>query len=220
MVRELARRAYVQVKQWPVADRDRFVAELWKSGMLEEGAIVPHLCRRFAKSCGKREFAMFEQWINRYVRNWAHCDGVSTWLIAACIANRTLVPDSDSPPPRCTRQPPAIPPADPVRSQNSVPRVLWPRQSTTAHGDSADSSFEVIHPHHPLKGQRFKLVTYRHNWGEDRVYFHHSGGRLCSIPACWTTAVVADPFVTLAAGRCLFRYEDLLKLADLVEKAR
>jgi hypothetical protein len=26
--------------------------------------------------------------------------------------------------------------------------------------------------------------------------------------------------VTLAAGRCLFRYEDLLKLADLLEKAR
>jgi hypothetical protein len=96
----------------------------------------------------------------------------------------------------------------------------WPRQSTTAHGDGADGSFEVIHPHHPLKGQRFKLVTYRHNWGEDRVYFHDSDGRLCSIPACWTTAVAADPFVTLAAGRCLFRYEDLLQLADLLEKAR
>jgi len=26
--------------------------------------------------------------------------------------------------------------------------------------------------------------------------------------------------VVLAAGRCLFRYEDLLKLADFVEKAR
>ena len=31
---------------------------------------------------------MFEQWIDRYVRNWSHCDGVSTWLIAASIANR------------------------------------------------------------------------------------------------------------------------------------
>jgi hypothetical protein len=30
----------------------------------------------------------------------------------------------------------------------------------------------------------------------------------------------ADPFVVLAAGRCLFRYDDLLKLADLLEKAR
>jgi len=96
----------------------------------------------------------------------------------------------------------------------------WPRPPTTAHGNDGGISFQVIHPHHPLRDQRFRLVTYRHNWGEDRVYFHDSGGRLCSIPACWTTAVAADPFVTLAAGRCLFRYEDLLKLADLLEKAR
>ena len=96
----------------------------------------------------------------------------------------------------------------------------WPKLSTTSHGDHADTNFEVIHPHHPLRGQKFKLITYRHNWGEDRVYFHDAGGRLRSIPAGWTTAVDADPFVTVAAGRGLFRYEDLLKLTDLVEKAR
>jgi 3-methyladenine DNA glycosylase AlkD len=93
LLRQMARMAYAQVKQWPVPDRDRFVTELWKSGMLEEGAIVCHLYRRFAKSCGEREFRMFEQWINRYVRNWSHCDGVSTWLIAASIANRPGLAD-------------------------------------------------------------------------------------------------------------------------------
>jgi 3-methyladenine DNA glycosylase AlkD len=87
-LRELARLAYGELKQWPVAERDRFVTELWKSGMLEEGVIVCHLYRRFAKTCDRREFAMFEQWLDRYVRNWSHCDGVSTWLIAASIANR------------------------------------------------------------------------------------------------------------------------------------
>jgi 3-methyladenine DNA glycosylase AlkD len=92
-VRELARLAYAQVKHWPVAERDRFVTELWKSGMLEEGVIVTHLYRRFAKSCGEREFAMFEQWIDRYVTNWSNCDGVSTWLIAASIANRPGLSD-------------------------------------------------------------------------------------------------------------------------------
>src|SRR5579862_7371218 len=93
LLRELARIAYGEVKLWPVAERDRFVSELWKSGMLEEGGIVCHLYRRFAKSCNEREFAMFEQWINRYVRNWSHCDGVSTWLIAASIANRPGLAD-------------------------------------------------------------------------------------------------------------------------------
>jgi 3-methyladenine DNA glycosylase AlkD len=93
LLRELARIAYAQVKLWPVAERDRFVTHLWKSGMLEEGAIVCHLYRRFAKSCNEREFRMFEQWINRYVTNWSSCDGVSTWLIAASIANRPGLAD-------------------------------------------------------------------------------------------------------------------------------
>jgi 3-methyladenine DNA glycosylase AlkD len=92
-VRELARRAYREVKHWPIADRDQFVTELWKSGMLEEGVLVSHLYRRFAKSFGEREFAMFEQWMDRYVTNWSNCDGVSTWLIAACIANRPGLAD-------------------------------------------------------------------------------------------------------------------------------
>ncbi len=55
-----------------------------KRHALEEGVLVSHLYRRFAKSFGEREFAMFEQWIDRYVTNWSNCDGVSTWLIAAC----------------------------------------------------------------------------------------------------------------------------------------
>jgi hypothetical protein len=110
--------------------------------------------------------------------------------------------------------------ANPDACRCPAPLFSWPRPSTTAHGDGADDTFEVIHPHHPLRGQEFKLVTYRHNWGEDRVYFHDSSGLLRSIPACWTTVLPADPFVVLAAGRCLFRYEDLLKLADLMEKAR
>jgi hypothetical protein len=70
-----------------------------------------------------------------------------------------------------------------------------PRITTTPHADDGGSTFEVAHPHHPLKGQRFKLVTYRHNWGEDRVYFHDSTGFLRSIPACWTTVLPVDPFV-------------------------
>ena len=88
------------------------------------------------------------------------------------------------------------------------------------HDDHGDTTFEVIHPYHPLRGQKFKLVTYRNNWGEDRVYFHHADGRLGSIPASWTTVVAPDPFVVVAGGRCLFRYEDLLQLVELMEKLR
>ena len=61
---------------------------LWESGKLEEGVHRQSVYRRFAKICGEREFAMFEQWLDRYVRNWSHCDGVSGWLLAAAIGNR------------------------------------------------------------------------------------------------------------------------------------
>ncbi|MBV9341888.1 MAG: Y4bD/Y4pK family protein [Acidobacteria bacterium] len=78
----------------------------------------------------------------------------------------------------------------------------------------------MVHPHHPLKGQKFRLITHRHNWSEDRVYFHDAQGALCSIPACWTTVAAPDPFVQIADGRCFFRYEDLLQLVSFVEKLR
>ena len=60
-------------------------------------------------------------------------------------------------------------------------------------------------------------MTYRHNWGEDRVYFHDDGGNLCSVPARWTSLFPVDPFVIVAAGRSPFRLEDLLELSRLLE---
>lgn len=56
----------------------------------------------------------------------------------------------------------------------------------------------------------------RHNWGDDRVYYHDANGRLASIPTSWTDVVAPDPVVALSAGRSPFRLEDLLELARLV----
>ena len=92
--------------------------------------------------------------------------------------------------------------------------------STAPHRPDADTFFEVTHPFHPLKGQKFKLVVRRHNWGDDRVFFHNAEGQWTSISANWTTVVPEDPFVTMAAGRSLFRFEDLLKLTDFLERLR
>jgi len=63
-------------------------------------------------------------------------------------------------------------------------------------------------------------VEYRKNWGEERVYFHNAEGQLQSILASCTDAEDIDPFVAIAAGRSFFRYEDLIQLADLLEKLR
>jgi len=79
---------YREVKRWPQRERDRFMVALWESGKLEEGVIVNHVYRRFSKEFGEREFAMFTGWLNRYVHNWAHCDGLASWLLAGAIRNQ------------------------------------------------------------------------------------------------------------------------------------
>jgi 3-methyladenine DNA glycosylase AlkD len=84
---------YRAVKKWPPAERNRLCTLLWEGGKMEEGALVCHLYRRFARQCGADEFRMFERWIDRYVHNWAHCDGVSSWLLAASIANQPELMD-------------------------------------------------------------------------------------------------------------------------------
>ena len=73
-----------------------------------------------------------------------------------------------------------------------------------------------MHPFHPLYGESYELLSHRSNWGEDRVTFHDREGRLCSLPASWTSVVGPDPFVVLSAGRAFLRVEDLLALVELV----
>jgi hypothetical protein len=59
-------------------------------------------------------------------------------------------------------------------------------------------------------------VTYRHNWGEHRVYFYDDQSQLKILPADWTDIFPADPFVVVSAGRSLFRLQDLRELAHLL----
>ena len=63
-------------------------------------------------------------------------------------------------------------------------------------------------------------MTYRLNWGEQRVYFHDDDGRLVALPAGWTDVFGPDPFVVVSAGRSPFRAADLLQLAQLMGRLR
>jgi hypothetical protein len=60
------------------------------------------------------------------------------------------------------------------------------------------------------------LVAFKSAWGEDRVYFYNEKHELTALPASWTDVVGADPLVSMAAGRALFRANDLLDLVALV----
>ena len=74
----------------------------------------------------------------------------------------------------------------------------------------------VTHRFHPLFGRELEFVKRRRNYGDDVVYVYDLDGELLPLPAQWTDAVPADPFVEAAAGRAAFRAEDLLELAGRV----
>ena len=76
----------------------------------------------------------------------------------------------------------------------------------------------MTHPFHPWFGREFALVTYRLNWGEERVYFHDDAGRLTAIPARWTSVFPADPFVIVSAQRSPFRFAELRELGRLIQQ--
>ena len=77
----------------------------------------------------------------------------------------------------------------------------------------------MTHPFHPLAGLEFEFVKRRRSWRQDRVYLLFDGqGELVSLPAGWTDAVAADPFVVVAAGRAPFHLAGLLELAELIER--
>ena len=78
--------------------------------------------------------------------------------------------------------------------------------------------FTVTHPFHPLYGQQFEILNYRHNWGEYRVIFYETPDHVRSLPAAWTSLVSPDPSVLLATGRAPFQVRDLLALAQLVQR--
>ena len=60
-------------------------------------------------------------------------------------------------------------------------------------------------------------MTFRQNWGEDRVWFHDNDGSLRSVPTSWTDAAPMNVFVVVAAGRSLFRVADLLELTQRIQ---
>jgi len=77
-----------------------------------------------------------------------------------------------------------------------------------------------MHPFHPWHGREFVFLAVRQTWAEDRVFFLDEDGVQHSLPVRWTDAVEPDVFVTLADGRCPFRFQDLLELRRLMDRLR
>ena len=82
------------------------------------------------------------------------------------------------------------------------------------------TTFRITHPFHPLFEREFELVCIQSIFGRRRVYFHQDGERLWTVPLAWTDLAPPDCFREMAQGRSLFRPDDLLRLASLIEGLR
>lgn len=77
----------------------------------------------------------------------------------------------------------------------------------------------MTHPFHPLAGREFEWVDERGGArAERRVQYRDHNDHIHGIPAAWTNLASVDPLDEVAAGRALFRADDLVRLSEIVAR--
>ena len=102
------------------------------------------------------------------------------------------------------------------KSSSAMPIYRQQSRSTASHQNFDSKTFRIIHPFHPYKDIEFEIDHVKRIAYERRVFFFNTKGRKSSVPLYWTDIGPQDPFVTVSAGRALFRVEDLLGLVRLI----
>jgi 3-methyladenine DNA glycosylase AlkD len=59
--------------------------ELWKSGMLEETFIACNWSYNVRRQYTPSDFVIFEEWINKYINNWASCDTFCNHTVGTAV---------------------------------------------------------------------------------------------------------------------------------------
>jgi hypothetical protein len=90
--------------------------------------------------------------------------------------------------------------------------------ATTGHTDGTTGRFRITHPFHSLAGNEYELVSQQRTWGQERVFYYDSEGRLKSLPANITNLFSSDAFTRISAGRSAFRVDDLAELRELLDR--
>jgi 3-methyladenine DNA glycosylase AlkD len=75
-LREIAKTGWTKVKNLPKTDIFNICEEFWKSGYLEETGIAIEWAIHLKKQIRQEDFRVFEHWVDKYVSNWASCDGL------------------------------------------------------------------------------------------------------------------------------------------------
>jgi 3-methyladenine DNA glycosylase AlkD len=75
-LRDIAKTNWMKVKHLPKNDIFNLCEELWKSGYLEEAGIAIEWAIHLKKHIEPEDFRVYEHWVDKYVTNWASCDGL------------------------------------------------------------------------------------------------------------------------------------------------
>ena len=73
-VRAVAKEHGAEFAAWTPSERMALTKALWASGKFEEGSVAILLYARMARRLGRPEWDVLAKWLEREVRNWAHCD--------------------------------------------------------------------------------------------------------------------------------------------------
>jgi 3-methyladenine DNA glycosylase AlkD len=75
-VRNIAKEHGAEFASWPEKERTALTKALWESGKFEEGTMAIQLYARMRRKCEYREWKIFSRWLDKHIRNWAHCDAL------------------------------------------------------------------------------------------------------------------------------------------------
>ena len=84
--RKIGAKYWKEVKNKNKAEIWKLGEELWQSGWFEEGIIAIDWSWRTRKDFVKADIKIFESWLKKYVKNWAHCDDFCTHTVGYFMA--------------------------------------------------------------------------------------------------------------------------------------
>jgi len=85
MVSKIGKQYDKEIKAMDKAEVFALCEELFKSGMMEEAFIACHWSNLISKNFEEKDFAVLENWVHKYIDNWAECDTLCNHTVAAFV---------------------------------------------------------------------------------------------------------------------------------------
>jgi 3-methyladenine DNA glycosylase AlkD len=84
-VSQIAKEQRAQMKDMKKTEVFELCEQLWKSEMMEESFIACNWCYSIRGQFEKKDFTLFERWVDKYITNWASCDTFCNHTLGAFI---------------------------------------------------------------------------------------------------------------------------------------